>query len=110
MCKVSWCLIVDFTLSLITPRVKCFYSQSSRCSAKEATTLIGHPEKWPESWLIFICHCFQEFLAQNILIVKILGLSQKKHQNCSFLETTCPYSLQSDKYYEYCLIDFCHYF
>ena len=27
-----------------------------------------------------------------------------KHRCCSFLETTCLYSLQSDKYREYCLI------
>ena len=48
MYKVSRFLIVDFTLSLVTqtPRVKRFYSQSF---AKEATILIGHPEKWSES-------------------------------------------------------------
>ena len=64
MCKVSWFLIVDFTLSLVTqtPRVKRLYSQSSRCSAKKATILIWHPEKWPESWLILIYHWLQGFL------------------------------------------------
>ena len=64
MYKVAWFLIIDFTLSLVTqtPCVKRFYSQSSRCSAKETTILTGHPEKWPESWLILICHCLQGFL------------------------------------------------
>ena len=64
MWKVSWFLIVDFTLSLVTqiPRVKRLSSQSSRFPAKKATTLIWHPEKWPESWLILICHCLQGFL------------------------------------------------
>ena len=51
MFKVSWFLIADFTLTLVTQTLplKRFYSQSFRCSAKEATILIGHPEKWPES-------------------------------------------------------------
>ena len=37
--------------------------------------------------------------------MKILGVSPRKHQHCFFLETTCPYSFQSDKYHLYCLID-----
>ena len=63
MWKLSWFLIVDFTLSQITqiPPAKRLYSQSSRCSAKKAVILIWHPEKWPESWLIFICHGLQGF-------------------------------------------------
>ena len=63
MCKVSWFLIVNFTLSLVTqtPRLKGFYSRSSRCSAKEVTILIGLPGKWTEFWLILICHCSQGF-------------------------------------------------
>ena len=107
MCKVSWFLIVNFTLSVViqTLRVKRFYSQSRTCSAKEATILIGRPEKYPECWLIFICNCLQGFLMQNILIVKILGVLPRKHQYSSVLETTCPYSLQSDKYHKCCLID-----
>ena len=49
--KVPWYLSVDFSFSLVTqtPSVKRFYSQSSWCSATEATILIGHLEKWPES-------------------------------------------------------------
>ena len=41
MCKVSWFLIVDFTLPLVTqtPPAKRLYSQSSRCSAKKAAIL-----------------------------------------------------------------------
>ena len=64
-CKVSSFLIPDFTLSLVTQTLhaKRLYSQSSRCSAKEATILISHPNKWPKSWLILICHCLQRFLA-----------------------------------------------
>ena len=57
-------LLADFHLTLVTQtlRVKRLYSQSSRCSAKEAMILIWYPEKWPESWLILICHSFQGFL------------------------------------------------
>ena len=41
----------------------------------------------------------------NILIVKILGVPPRKHQYYSVFETICPWSLQSDKYHEYWLID-----
>ena len=92
MCKASWFLTAGFTLSLVTqnPFVKRLYSQSSTCSAKKATMLIWHPEKWSESLLIMICHCLQGFLARNILIVKTLGVPPRKHQYCFVFETTCP--------------------
>ena len=51
-----------FVTSYPTPRLKRLYSQSSKCSAKKATILIRHSEKWPESWLILIFHRFQGFL------------------------------------------------
>ena len=54
--------------------------------------------------LILICHCLKGFLTQNILVMEILGVTPRKHQYYFFLKTTCPKSLQSDKY-EYCLID-----
>ena len=56
--NVQSVLILDFyfVTSYPNPRLKYLYSQSSRCSAKQTTILIWHPEEWPDSWLILICH------------------------------------------------------
>ena len=71
MCKVSSFLIPDFTLSLVTQTLhaKRLYSQSSRCSAKEATILISHPNKWPKSWLIWFVTAYKDSLRKKTYLL-----------------------------------------
>ena len=51
-----------FVTSYPNSMCKTFLFWSSTCSAKEATILIGHPEKWLKFYyLILICHSLREF-------------------------------------------------